>query len=108
MDAPDEESFKKLTMDAPDEESFKKLIGSKFKVGGVAVRVAYKFDNGWQTGKWESVSDRGTRADKEQSAAVVPVHTINFSRTRHLVQLSLATYGMEDKWCLVAEDKPED
>ena len=88
-------------------ESFKKLIGSKFKVGGVAVRVAYKFDNGWQTGKWESVSDRGTRADKEQSAAVVPVHTINFSRTRHLVQLSLTTYGMEDKWCLVVEDKAE-
>ena len=100
-----------MTMDAPDEESFKNLIGSRFRIRGVAMRVAYKFDNGWQTGKWESVSDRGTRADTEadteQSAAVVPVHTIDFSRTRHLLQLSLATYGREDKWCLVAEDKPE-
>ena len=71
------------------------------------MRVAYKFDNGWQTGKWESVSDRGTRADTVLSSVVVPVHTINFNKTRHLVQLPLSTYGMEAKWCLVVEDKPE-
>ena len=46
-----------MTMDAPDEESFKNLIGSRFRIRGVAVRVAYKFDNGWQTGKWQSVSE---------------------------------------------------
>ena len=57
-----------MTMDAPDEEFFKNLIGSRFRIRGVA---------------------------------------INFSRTRHLLQLSLTTYGMEDKWRLVAEDKPE-
>ena len=46
-----------MTMDAPDDESFKNLIGSRFRIRGVAVRVAYKFDNGWQTGKWQSVSE---------------------------------------------------
>ena len=96
-----------MTLDLPDEQSFKNLIGSKFRKGAMAVRVAYKFDNGWQTGKWESVSDRGTRADTVLSSVVVPVHTINFNKTRHLVQLPLSTYGMEAKWCLVVEDKPE-
>ena len=91
-----------------DEHTFKQLIGYKFRKEGKVVRVAYKFDNGWQTGKWESVSDRATRAEAEHSTLSVAVHTVNFKKIRHLVQLSIATYGIEGKWCLVMEDQAPD
>ena len=70
------------------------------------VRIAYNFDNGWQTGKWESVSDRATRAETELSAASFSVHIVNFNRVRHPLQLSLASYGMDRKLCLVLEEEP--
>ena len=54
------------TIAALDEQSFKDLIGFRFRKAGTLVRVAYKFDNGWQTEKWESVIDRATRADLRQ------------------------------------------
>ena len=69
------------------------------------MRIVYNFDNGWQTGKWESVSDRATRAEAELSAASFSVHIVNFNRIRHPLQLSLASYGMDRKWCLVLEEK---
>jgi hypothetical protein len=69
-----------MVMEAPDNNCFRELIGCRFRREGKLVRVAYKFDNGWQTGKWESVSDRATRAETELSAAVIAVHTVNFSK----------------------------
>ena len=51
------------TIAALDEQSFKDLVSFRFRKAGSLVRVAYKFDNGWKTGKWESVSDRATRAE---------------------------------------------
>ncbi len=44
------------------------------------MRVAYKFDNEWQTGKWESVTARATRADAEMDATPVTIHTVNFQK----------------------------
>ena len=90
---------------ALDEQSFKDLIGFRFRKAGTLVRVAYKFDNGWQTGKWESVSDRATRAEVVLSEPAFPVHIVNFSKVRHQLQLSLASYGIDGKWCLVCEDE---
>jgi hypothetical protein len=86
-----------MIMPAPDQEGFSALTGSRFRKDNKLVCVAYNFDNGWQTGKWESVSDRATRAEKELSAAVISVHIVNFSRVLHPLQLrlSLASYGME-------------
>ena len=90
---------------ALDEQSFKDLIGFRFRKAGTLVSVAYKFDNGWQTGKWESVSDRATRAEVVLSEPAFPVHIVNFSKVRHQLQLSLASYGIDGKWCLVCEDE---
>ncbi len=68
------------------------------------VRIAYKFDKGWQTGKWESESSRVTRAEAEVSEAAFSVHFVNFNRA---LQLSLASYCMDGKWCLAVEvDQP--
>ena len=95
-----------VVMPTPDQDSFKNLTGHRFRNGGKVVRIAYNFDNGWQTGKWESVSDRATRAETELSAASFSVHIVNFNRVRHPLQLSLASYGMDGKWCLVLEEEP--
>ncbi len=75
------------------------------------MRIAYKFDKRWQTGKysgkWESESNRVTRPEAEVSEAASSVHLVNFNRARHPLQLSLASYGMDEKWCLVVEvDQP--
>ena len=57
-------------MPAPDSNGFENLSGHRFRNDGNVVRVQpIIFDNGWQTGKWESVSDRATRAEAELSAA---------------------------------------
>ena len=79
---------------------------------GPGCQCVFKLHNGhgWQTGtrkpEWESVSDRATRAETELSAASFSVHIVNFNRVRHPLQLSLASYGMDGKWCLVLEEEP--
>ncbi len=82
-----------IIMPTPNQDRFKNLTGHKFRSEGKVVRiqVAYNFANGWQTGKWESVSIRATRAEAELSTAFFSVHIVNFDRARHPIQLSLAS-----------------
>ena len=93
-----------VTIPAPDDEGLQALIAQKFRQNRKSIHIAYKFDNGWQTGKWESVSDRVTRADAAEKSVLL--HTVKFNKDkrRYPLNLSLTTYGMDGKWCLVVED----
>ncbi len=67
-----------VVMPEPKDTEFACLIGQKFRQAGRHIRVAYKFDNERQTGKWESVTARATRADAESDATPMTIHTVNF------------------------------
>ena len=97
-----------VVLPLPSEAEFAALIIKKFKTEGKHVYVAYKFDNGWQTGKWDSVTSRATRAESALPAAQVEIHIVKIDRVRFPVQLALASYGMEGVWCLVREEEPRD
>ena len=97
-----------VVMQEPNEADFASLIGRKFRKAGKHVRVAYKFDNEWQTGRWESVIARATRAETELAAIQVAIHTVKFQKSRYQLKLVLALYGMEGQWCLVEEEEPCD
>ncbi len=82
-------------------------MAQKFRKNRKLIHVAYKFDNGWQTGftgKWESISDRVTRAEAGEKSILL--HTVKFNKDnrRYPLNLSLESYGMDAKWCLVVED----
>ena len=93
-----------VTIPAPDDEGLQALIAQKFRQNRKSIHIAYKFDNGWQTGKWESVSDRVTRADAAEKSVLLHIVKFNKDKRRYPLNLSLTTYGMDGKWCLVVED----